>query len=315
MFNTKAIPEATYWWQMMPALPEGGSQEYYALKRLWADHTMNTARRGRGFYWWGTEDNMTAVLFQNWAVVEDPEAFAPLLAACGHRTRGLKEVRWAYACEEQIRVGEFVGVDGRFLIPDIVLRFEDEIGTGLVAFEVKRPGVKPTEKDAAKLRAYTRLNSMRGIQRKTGCFLVGSHEAEGARTLSRGPVITWEGLLSLQLEAFEREFSFGADGLRRLYALQGIGRPDAPPTAAGHSRDLEQARAAIVAMDLTARQRRFLLGAITVEAFLAGWVTSPPLDWLSGEPCRLTHSEGRLQSTTSRRVCRWDADWSTRREV
>jgi hypothetical protein len=310
MFNPKAIPEATYWWQMMPALPEDGSQEYYALKRLWADHTMNTARRGRGFYWWGTEDNMTAVLFQNWAVIEDPEAFAPLLAACGHRTRGLKEVRWAYACEEQIRVGEFVGVDGRFLIPDIVLRFEDEIGTGLVAFEVKRPGVVPTEKDAAKLRAYTRLNSMRGIERKTGCFLVGSREAEAARTLSQGPVATWEALLSLQLEAFEREFRSGAAWLRRIYALQGISTGATRPPAAD-----DEVCAAIVSTDLTAGQRRFLLGAETVEAFLAGRASSPPLDWLADEPCRLEHSEKRLQSTASRRVCRWDAAWNVRREV
>lgn len=315
MFNPKAIPEATYWWQVMPALPEDGSQEYYALKRLWADHTMNTARRGRGFYWWGTEDNMTAVLFQNWAVIEDPEAFAPLLAVCGHRTRGLKKVRWAYACEEQIRVGEFVGVDGRFLIPDIVLRFEDEIGTGLLAFEVKRPGVVPTEKDAAKLRAYTRLNSMRRIERKTGCFLVGSHEAEAARTLSQGPVVTWEGLLSLQLEAFEREFRAGTAWLQRIYALQGIGAAAVPPTAAGHFQDLEQVQAAIMAVDLTERQRRFLLGAETVEAFLAGRVVSAPFDWLADEPCRLEHSEGRLQSTASRRICRWDADWNPRREV
>jgi hypothetical protein len=70
--EAKLIPEATYWWQFLPALPERASQEYYTLRRIWADHTMNTTKRGRGFYWWGTEDNMTPVLFQNWAVLESP---------------------------------------------------------------------------------------------------------------------------------------------------------------------------------------------------------------------------------------------------
>jgi hypothetical protein len=68
---------------------------------------------------------MTPVLFQNWAVLESPESFAPLLAACGHKVRNLRLVRWAYAHEEAIAVGSFSGVAGRFLIADIVLYFRN----------------------------------------------------------------------------------------------------------------------------------------------------------------------------------------------
>ncbi|WP_126976324.1 hypothetical protein [Frigidibacter oleivorans] len=313
--NAKLIPEATYWWQFLPALPERASQEYYALRRIWADHTMNTTKRGRGFYWWGTEDNMTPVLFQNWAVLESPESFAPLLAACGHKVRNLRRVRWAYACEEAITVGSFPGVDGRFLIPDIILHFEDDLGPGLVAFEVKRPKVRPTEKDASKLRAYTRLGSMRAIERKVGCFLVGSTMVNEATALSRNaPVVSWEQMLELQRSAIMRESPTLVPWLERTYALQGIGIAKAPAPSAGNRHASDESRSAIGQMNMPERQKRFLLGAETVEAHLSGAKVLAPMEWLTQEPSREQLSASRPQTTAARRICRWGDGWNPRQE-
>lgn len=313
--EAKMIPEATHWWQLLPALPEQGSQEYHALRRIWADHTMNTARRGRGFYWWGTEDNMTPVLFQNWAVLESPESFVPFLEACGHRIKNLRRVRWAYACEEAITVGAHPGVDGRFLIPDIVLYFEDAVGPGMVAFEVKRPGVRPTEKDASKLRAYTRLGSMRAIERKIGCFLVGSTVVPEAALFPRnGPVISWEQMLELQRSAMMREAAALVPWLDRIYALQGIGKACAPPPFAGTKHGSEEARSVIRSLNLPERQKRFLLGAETAEAHLSGTKADAPLDWLTKEPSREQLSLRRQQTTQARRLCRWNDGWNSRQE-
>jgi len=313
--NAKLIPEATYWWQFLPALPDRDSQEYYALRRIWADHTMNTTKRGRGFYWWGTEDNMTPVLFQNWAVLESPESFAPLLAACGHKVRNLRRVRWAYACEEAIAVGSFPGVEGRFLIPDIILHFEDDLGPGLVAFEVKRPKVRPTEKDASKLRAYTRLGSMRALERKVGCFLVGSTMVKEATVLSRNtPVISWEQMLELQRSAMMREGSTLVPWLERIYALQGIGKAKAPAPSVGNRHASEEARSAIRNLSIPERQKRFLLGAETVEAHLGGAKVSAPIEWLTQELSREQLSLARPQTTSARRICRWGDGWNARQE-
>lgn len=313
--DARLIPEAAYWWQLLPALPEQASQEYYALRRIWADHTMNTARRGRGFYWWGTEDNMTPVLFQNWAVLESTESFTPLLEACGHKVRNLRQVRWAYACEEAITVGAFPGVDGRFLIPDIVLHFEDDLGPGLVAFEVKRPKIRPTEKDASKLRAYTRLGSTRAIERKVGCFLVGSTMVSEATSFSRnGSVISWEQMLEMQRSPMMREGSTLVPWLERIYALQGIGKAQAPAPLAGKKHASEDSRSAIRNLSIPERQKRFLLGAETVEAHLGGTEVLAPIDWLTQEPSREHLSSSRPQSTAARRICRWSDGWNPRQE-
>ncbi len=313
--EAKMVPEAAYWWQLLPALPEQNSQEYYALRRIWADHTMNTARRGRGYYWWGTEDNMTPVLFQNWAILEFLESFVPLLQACGQKVKDLRRVRWAYACEEGIPVGSFPGVDGRFLIPDIILYFEDAAGPGLVAFEVKRPGVRPTEKDASKLSAYTRLGSMRAIERRSGCFLVGSTGVQEATVLSRnGPVISWEQMLELQRSAMMGEAAALVPMLDRIYSLQGIGKASAPPPFAGTKHGSEESRTFIRNLNFPERQKRFLLGAETVEAYLAGTNAGAPLDWLRQEPSRELLSSRRQQTTQARRLCRWNDGWTSRQE-
>ena len=258
---------------------------------------------------------MTPVLFHNWAVLEDPETFAPLLAACGHRTRGISRVMWAYGCEEAITPGSFPGVDGRFVIPDIVLHFEDAYGPGLVAFEVKRPGVRPVQKDADKLNAYTRLNSMRGIERKTGCFLVGVSMVEEARRLSRnGPVISWDQLQDLQRAAFMHEAPVALPWLERTYALHGFGDAPAPDPVVGNQLGTHDARMAITALNVSDRQKRFLLGSETVEACLCGHTVSPPLDWLAMEPSREQLSIRRFQTTQARRLCRWTTEWNPRQE-
>lgn len=133
--------------------------------------------------------------------------------------------------------------------------------------------------------------------------------------LSRGGlVLSWTEMQALQLDAFKRQFAAGVRWLRRIYALQGIGEAEAPAPASGLRHASEEARAAILATNLSASHKRFLLGAETVEAFLGGQGVLAPLEWLSKEICREDYSRGRLQSTAARRVCRWSENWSPRWE-
>ena len=72
--------EADQWWQVMPALPVSPeTQHHAALRRIWADHTINTRAKGRGYYHWGTEDHITPALFQIWAIFNNPQALCTLL--------------------------------------------------------------------------------------------------------------------------------------------------------------------------------------------------------------------------------------------
>src|SRR5689334_19786389 len=90
--------EIAIWWHGIPALPaDKYDQSYYALRRVWGDHTIFGAR---SFYRLGSEDHVTPALFQNWTLFPDLSWVAPLVRACGGQAGTVREVRWAYACEE-----------------------------------------------------------------------------------------------------------------------------------------------------------------------------------------------------------------------
>jgi hypothetical protein len=193
---TQASPRA--WWNVVPALPAGPSdQAYYALRRVWGDHTIAGAR---SFDRWGSEDNITPALFQNWAMFADPNAIAPLVQAAGGSVGTMTRARWAYACEEMLDASLRTGHARGFVIPDIVLHFEDEQGIGLVAFEVKKPGIATAAADGYKLATYRDLPSMRKIGRRYGCLLVSERVAERSAAAVGGasPVLIWEQLAQMQ---------------------------------------------------------------------------------------------------------------------
>ncbi len=311
--------EAQFWWQVTSALPlSPSSRDYHVLRRLWGDHTMNTARGGRGYYHWGTEDNMTPGLFQIWAVF--PEAIHPVIEASGIKiVGGLNTVSWAYACEEEVESGRHPGVSGRFLIPDIVIYFEDDEGPGIVAFEVKRPGVKPVEKDADKLRAYTMLRSMDRFIRRKAIFLLGSDKVATAKTIAPDlPVTTWEDMMKMQLDAANSLGKEDAQRVRpwisRAYSRYGIcsARPPLPGDRAGYG-----SPESIISVDRHLQDRRarnFVWGSEIVEAFLSGRDVEPPLDWMKDALSREAMSIERLQQTMDRRLNRWHRDWQSAQE-
>ena len=103
--------------------------------------------------------------------------------------------------DSMLKLRPFHGRD--FIIPDIMLLYEDEDGPGLVAFEVKKPGKATEASDARKLTSYIDLPSTRGIARRYGCFLVSEQMAEQTSKACNGnfPVLTWERLCALQMKA------------------------------------------------------------------------------------------------------------------
>lgn len=316
--------EARLWWQVMPALPTSpDSQHHSALRRIWADHTMNTSAKGRGYYRWGTEDNITPGLFQIWAIFEHPETFRPMLLACGAELKGpLRMVRWAYACEEVIAPGSFSGVSGRFLIPDIVLYFEDDLGPGTISFEVKRPDAKPNEKDAAKLSAYSKLASMRNIPRRSAVFLISEKNTKFAASLPvDAEIVTWEQLLGLMLQAASAEFSGIVRTnitywIARAFARYEIGNTETPANLAtgGYGTPCTFS-AAEQLNDATPAARAFLRGSEVTEAFWRGEDPAPPAAWMEGSLTRAELSERKLQSTSDRRLCRWSPSWRKEQEA
>jgi hypothetical protein len=67
-------------------------------------------------------------------------------------------------------------------------------------------------------------------------------------------------------------------------------------------------------MNMPERQKRFLLGAETVEAHLSGAKVLAPMEWLTQEPSREQLSASRSQTTAARRICRWGDGWNPRQE-
>ncbi len=310
--------EAHQWWQVMPALPASPeTQHHAALRRIWADHTINTRAKGRGYYHWGTEDHITPSLFQIWAIFDNPQALRALLTKVGARPVGeLRHVQWAYACEETIARGTFPGFSGRILIPDIVVHYEDEAGGGLISFEVKKPGVAPNEKDATKLSTYTRLDSMREIARKHRAFLVSAESVPVAMKLDpHAGVLSWNDMQPLLLEAACCEFSCDVYSLvgpwiKRAFARHGIGSASAPKSASGEvAYGTEAAFEAIDATGAPLAVRQFLKGSEVVEAHWRNEKHACPAAWMTNAPTREELSERKAQSSADRRLNRWSPRW------
>ncbi|MEY8118447.1 hypothetical protein AB9F26_09295 [Falsihalocynthiibacter sp. BN13B15] len=306
--------EAQFWWQVTPVLPPSKtSRDYHILRRLWGDHTMNTARGGRGYYHWGTEDNMTPGLFQIWSMF--PGAMRPLIEATGMRVVGeITFITWAYACEEAVERGHHPGVNGRFLIPDIVIYFEDGDGPGIVSFEVKRPGVKPVEKDADKLRAYTMLRSMDRYIRRKAIFLLSDDMTEVAKNIAPDlPAVTWENMMRMQIAGAntlsEQDAKHVGPWISRAYSRYGIGDLPAPLPASPAGYGSALSIAAISNKMQSEQARNFVWGSEIVEAFLSGRDVEPPTDWMKDALSREAMSAAHLQKTRDRRINRWHPDW------
>jgi hypothetical protein len=293
---------------------------YFALRRVWGDHTMAA---GRGFYRRSSEDHITVALFHNWALFPDLTWVAPLVRACGGQVGTVSQASWSYACEEVLDTTLQPYHGRNFIIADVMLHFVDENGPGLLALEVKKPGGAAQPSDARKLRSYCDLPSTRNIGRRYGCFLVGERHVAATRTASENDwhVMSWERLYALQVEAASKLAI--PDPVRqrviawisRLFARYGIAAAaPVPPPLAGADVAVEARDAEIQRLDLPASIERFLLGAECVEAAACGHDPAPPYSWLSDEPSAEEVRQGKRQTTIERRIIRWQPHWDVEEE-
>jgi hypothetical protein len=315
------------WWHGVAMLPaDRNDHAYHALRRVWGDHTMAS---NRGFYRTGTEDHITSALFQQWALISDVQwasAFAKML---GGTAGTVERVRWSYECNEKLDplLRQFHGRD--FIIPDIIVSFEDEAGTAVIACEVKKPGDNPVDaKDARKLESYTNLSSMRQFKRRYGCFIVSEQAEQKSRTATgdRFPIITWERLQDLQikslleLELSEQIRKSVVDWVNYHFAYFGVGRcSQVAPPSVGQDYASPDGYSRIEAMPVCDVMRRFLKGSECVEAVRRGKDSRPPLPWLTEEPTHeMIRARGQQkrgwQSNEDRYMRRWGFDWNLKGE-
>jgi len=306
-----------YWWHSIAALPETRNDHaYYALRRVWGDHTITGAR---SFYRVGSEDNVSSALFQNWALFSNMSWVTSLARATGSSVGTVKKVRWAYECEERLdaKLRPHHGRD--FVIADIMLEYEDEHGPGLIAFEAKAPGKIADTKDDRKLHTYIDLPSTRQIGRRQGCLLVSERAALKSSHACNGnwPVLTWEKLRELQIAA-AYNLSLPAANTDRVVAwiARNFDRcgtnPQAQgeaPTPCGRAYGTVESYRAIETLSLPKGLERFLKGSECVEAAWRNQTPDPPLPWLVKEPSVDTIRERKWQTTPDRFVRRWNFDW------
>lgn len=309
------------WWHGVAALPSGRSDPaYFALRRVWGDHTIAGAR---GFYRRTSEDHLTVALFHNWALFPDVSWVASLVRACGGQAGTVTRANWAYACEEQLDSRLQPHHGRNFIIPDIFLHFVDEHGPALLAFEVKRPGTAAKPDDARKLRSYVDLPSTRGIARRFGCFLVGGRHVAATREGAQHafPVLSWEELRALQVEAAgalalpEPIARRVVAWLSRAYARAGIGTAcAAPEPLAGNRLASGASYEPIRAMNFAGSLERFLLGSECVEVATSELEPDAPYAWLAHEPSADEVRRRQFQTTPERRINRWHSGWDIAQE-
>jgi hypothetical protein len=319
--------EIKVWWHGIPALPAGPQDHaYHALRRVWGDHTM---AGNRGFYRVGSEDHITSALFQNWALFPDVSWAQSLLGAAGGTVGTVTRVQWAYECNERLDARLRPFHKSHFIIPDIMLVYEDENGLGLVAFEVKKPGKAAEQSDARKLMSYIDLPSTSRISRRYGCFLVSQGAVQQTRATCAGRpwlVLTWEQLEQLQQSAVdnvdlpEEIRAEVRSWIARHFSYFGIGAVSAkPPKPAGSTYGTAEGYRKIGALDIPGSVRRFLKGSECVEAVRNGLVPDPVFPWLVKEPTvdqireRYRHQRA-WQTSEDRYLCRWDFTWESSQE-
>jgi hypothetical protein len=270
----------------------------------------------RGFYRLASEDHISTVLFQIWDLFPNFSWVASLVRASGGEARRVRQSSWSYACEEKLDERLRAHHGRGFVIPDIMLNFSDEFGEGLLAFEVKRPGASATQQDERKLETYSDLPSTRHLRRRTGCFLLAS-EADAPRVdgAAKWPVLTWERMRTLQIEACrsldapEDVRSRVAAWVARHYARLGIGVAQVPPPMNGARHATIESYAAIRGLNLAESAQRFLLGSEASEMAYRGLRPAPPMDWLALEPTEAEVRARKLQTTAERQILRWRLDW------
>ncbi len=294
-----------HWWQGVPALPlSRQDHDYEVLRRVWDDHTMSGSR---GFYNPRSEDHLTVSLFHGFAALSRLGWACRLLARLGIEASVITRARFAYACEEVLDAALASRHGRNFIIPDIVLCWEDDAGRGLLAFEVKKPGGPgPAEQDFVKLRSYADLPSMRHIPRRHSAFVLDRKHVDNAR-LSGALALSWDDVLELQVESLADEpipddlrTEIGM-GLRRHFAAAGVG--SAPPAPVP---DLTHVYARAAALAIPERLKALLCGLAINEARRAGGIiTAPPFPWLAAEPDIAMIRSRKRQTTAERRLNRW----------
>ncbi|NCO23014.1 MAG: hypothetical protein GW905_13775 [Rhodobacterales bacterium] len=294
------------WWHFCGALPlSRDDHAYFVLRRVWADHTMQPPNRG---YWARqTEDYVTLALFQPLACLSGTIWLDRLLEAAGLPPVSAAEIRFAFACEEVLDATLRPRHGRGFVIPDIMLTWRNH-ETGLVAFEVKKPGGSaPSVQDATKLETYAQLPSTRNISDRRGLFLVDDRHVVALKR-SGHSAIGWSRVHLALIEGLESETGSPdeiqeiATLLTKLFRMYRVEiRPFGVPRGAGGV--------------LAPRLAALLAGLKVREQALSGCVPTPPFDWLAREPARRDIPRVCFQTTAARRVNRWSFNWEPEHEV
>ncbi|MFT3810754.1 MAG: hypothetical protein QM698_12615 [Micropepsaceae bacterium] len=306
-----------FWWTFMPALPASkDTQSYRALRRHWADHTMNalTRRNGvlrpgnRGAYVEGREDHLTPALFHIWAAL--PEAIAAKhLLGCWNIPHGaVSDMRIAYSWEQK-RAANL-----RPDIADIVVSWRDDLGDAVLVIEAKRPGgaLKPKDLDGGRL--YLEMPSIRPFARKHVAFLLEEHDIARAAGLlpPETRIASWQATGRAQIAGAAEAGLAEPDTHRtqafieRHYADMGM------PLGATHAAALrgevfdgsEGRYRSVRARMLPESMEAFWLGSEAALCARSGCMPQPPYPWLSDEPSLLDLAALR-QTTLERETPHW----------
>lgn len=292
------------WWHLVGALPVNRNDHaYYALRRVWADHTMTGAR---GFWNERSEDHLTVVLFQPLACLSDCGWLDDLLMAADRPPVSAREIRFAFAAEETLdaRLQPRHGRD--FVIADIMLAWRGD-SSGMVAFEVKKPGAPmPSAQDVTKLETYQMLPSARDFASRQGIFLVDDRHVPALKR-SGHAALGWSMVHAALLRGLDRETGSPAEiaglaeMLTRLFKRAGV-RPRWQETPKGRGGALSD------------RLNALRIGLELREAALREEYRPAPWPWLAAEPDCDTIRRLKPQSTQERRICRWRFDWQAEME-
>lgn len=178
-----------YWWMLIPMLPSNKiCWQYKVLKRIWFDHTMQKVTQdsngsvtfsGRGFNNQKSEDHLTVVLFQNWALFPNNDWCVEFLNYCGAKTFGkVEKIRWSFGFEEYLQDRS------KRPIVDLVIKWKDESGEAILIIEAKRKGVaKLLDKDIPSKSIYLKMPSFAKYNRKTVCLLIDETDLIAVRSL------------------------------------------------------------------------------------------------------------------------------------
>lgn len=312
------------WWTCIPALPRSRSTPAYrALRRVWFDHTMNTFKEiapgtwrpnARGFYTEGTEDHITPVLFQNWALFPDHVWVEAFLNAFGIAVAGeVSAARWSTSFEQ--------AYDGKkFAIADIAFSWRDNAGEGVLVIEAKAKGGGLGEKDYPDRSPYLKLPSVRAVGRRFFGFLVDQSDAAKIAGIwgDTTPVVTWQTLANLQLTFADRlpatevvrirVKSLLAEHFRYFGISPSISpREEAATETHANAKGYESIRS----LGVPATIEDFLIGSEVVRAARRGKTPEPPYAWLAEEPDALSiflagkAKKSGYQSTAERRIPYW----------